>query len=83
MADTATAPATDGVKRPEKPDEAQYKAGLADLEKIHKTNQADFVREFGFCPRFLLMLCRMPAAPSSIQQDLAKALRRTTNGCNS
>lgn len=44
MADTATAPAAaDGIKRPEQPDEAKYKADLAEAEKAHKAAQAEFV----------------------------------------
>lgn len=44
MADTATAPAADaGTHRPQKPDEAKYKADLAEAEKAHKAAQAEFV----------------------------------------
>ena len=44
MADAATFPATDGAhKRPEKPDEAKYKADLAKAEKDHAAAQARFV----------------------------------------
>jgi len=43
MADTATAPATDaGHKRPERPDDAKFKAELAEREKAHKAAQAEF-----------------------------------------
>lgn len=45
MADTAPAPATDGIDktRPHKPDEAQFKADLAKAEKEHEAAQARFV----------------------------------------
>ena len=44
MADTQTAPAADGAhKRPEKPDEAKFKADLAKAEKDHEAAQARFV----------------------------------------
>lgn len=43
MADTATAPADSGIKRPEKPDEAKFKSDIAEAEKAHKAAQAEFV----------------------------------------
>lgn len=44
MADTATAPAADAAtSRPQKPDEAKYKADLAAAEKAHKAALAEFV----------------------------------------
>ncbi|EXJ86740.1 hypothetical protein A1O3_03694 [Capronia epimyces CBS 606.96] len=44
MADTESSPAADGVHktRPEKPDEAAYKAALAQAEKEHEAAQAKF-----------------------------------------
>lgn len=44
MADTTTAPATDVAQkgRPEKPDEAKFKADLAKAEKEHEAAQAKF-----------------------------------------
>ncbi|KIX03476.1 uncharacterized protein Z518_07029 [Rhinocladiella mackenziei CBS 650.93] len=44
MADVATTPATDGIQktRPEKPDEAKFKADLAKAEKDHEAAQARF-----------------------------------------
>ena len=45
MADSEPAPAVDGAhKRPEKPDEAKYKADLGKAEKDHEAAQARFVR---------------------------------------
>lgn len=53
MADTATAPAADaGTNRPQKPDEAKYKADLAAAEKAHKAAQAEFVSLSEVCFRF-------------------------------
>lgn len=44
MADTEKVPVADGAsKRPEKPDEAKYKADLAKAEKDHEAAQARFV----------------------------------------
>lgn len=45
MADTETVPPTEGAQkgRPEKPDEAKYKAALAQAEKEHEAAQARFV----------------------------------------
>ena len=46
MADTATSPSTEGAHktRPEKPDEAKFKADVAAAEKAHEAAQARFVR---------------------------------------
>lgn len=45
MADATTATATDvgAGSRPQKPDEAQYKSELAELQKKHDSKQAAFV----------------------------------------
>lgn len=44
MADAEKVPVADGAsKRPEKPDEAKYKADLAKAEKAHQVAQAAFV----------------------------------------
>jgi hypothetical protein len=45
MADVDTTPAVDGAQksRPEKPDEAKFKADLAKAEKEHEAAQARFV----------------------------------------
>lgn len=46
MAEVDNSPATTGTQnaRPEKPDEAKYKADLAKAEKEHEAAQARFVR---------------------------------------
>ena len=53
MADVAqpSAAATDGVtkSRPEKPDEAKYKADLAKAEKEHELKMKEYVRFNPFC----------------------------------
>ena len=45
MADVATAPAQDAAEkgRPQKPDEAKFKADVAAAEKEHEAAQARFV----------------------------------------
>jgi hypothetical protein len=50
MADVAATPATDGAdkSRPQKPDEAKFKADLAKAEKEHEAAQARFVCHFPF-----------------------------------
>lgn len=44
MADTATAPAEGGIKNPGKPDEAKYKADVAEAEKKLNAAKEKFVR---------------------------------------
>lgn len=45
MTDVAATPATDAVdkSRPQKPDEAKFKADVAEAEKDHEAAQARFV----------------------------------------
>ena len=59
MADVAQPPsaATDGVtkSRPEKPDEAKYKADLTKAEKEHELKMKEYVRLNPICLLSLLM----------------------------
>lgn len=43
MADTTTAPTDGGVKNPGKPDDAKYKADLAEAQKKHDAAKEKFV----------------------------------------
>ena len=49
MADTATVPVDAGNKKVERPDEAKFKAELAEREKAHKQLKAEFVSLWSCC----------------------------------
>lgn len=49
VADAAAPESKPAFVKPEKPDEASYKEGLAKLEKAHSEAQQKFVRRLSFC----------------------------------